>query len=239
MALAGGFNPETGTFENLKPVISVPRNSSYTSTPQSYGTLGRRRRGLWSRFNSGVTSIGNWLSTKSDNLIGWLTLGLIGLMVIGGIWTVVSIWISDGWKTGLIAIIGVGVIGTLLWYISIAIIAVIVNLVVYLLRLVFWNAWSLLAVLALILGIYGATSGSSSAEYPTEDITFSQYEDNYFQITARILNVRSAPNTSSSVIGTLKRGDEIEVKSIHNGFAEIEFNGKTGYVSEKYLEKLD
>lgn len=49
------------------------------------------------------------------------------------------------------------------------------------------------------------------------------------------LNVRSAPNTNNTPIGSLQNGEEVKVLEIVNGWAKIEFNNQEAYVSTKYL----
>lgn len=49
------------------------------------------------------------------------------------------------------------------------------------------------------------------------------------------LNMRSGPSTSSSVISKLSDGTKVTVHSEANGWAKVTANGKTGYVSTKYL----
>ena len=54
-------------------------------------------------------------------------------------------------------------------------------------------------------------------------------------VTATTLNVRKGAGTAHVRIGTLKRGDKVEVLSVNNGWAKIRFNGGEGYVSANYL----
>ncbi|MCC3863260.1 SH3 domain-containing protein [Terrisporobacter petrolearius] len=49
------------------------------------------------------------------------------------------------------------------------------------------------------------------------------------------LNFRSGPSTSYSIIGKLSSGTKVEVISTSNGWSKIKYDGKTGYVSSKYL----
>ena len=49
------------------------------------------------------------------------------------------------------------------------------------------------------------------------------------------LNVRSASNTSSSVVTKIKVNTSVEVTSTSNGWSKIKVNGKEGYVASKYL----
>lgn len=50
-----------------------------------------------------------------------------------------------------------------------------------------------------------------------------------------LLNVRSGPGTSYSVLGTLEQNRQITVYSITDNWAKITFNDQTAYVSAKYL----
>ncbi|MBL5817973.1 SH3 domain-containing protein [Bacillus sporothermodurans] len=49
------------------------------------------------------------------------------------------------------------------------------------------------------------------------------------------LNVRSKPSTNASIIMKLVKGTKVTVLSESNGWSKIQANGKTGYVSSKYL----
>ena len=54
-------------------------------------------------------------------------------------------------------------------------------------------------------------------------------------VNATILNVRSGPSTTYSIIDTLKQNDEVKVISIEDGWAKIKHNDEIGYVSAEYL----
>ena len=58
------------------------------------------------------------------------------------------------------------------------------------------------------------------------------------KVIADSLNVRTGPGTNYSVLGNLKNDSVVEVQSITNGWAKINFNGKVGYcsASSKYLQ---
>lgn len=62
-------------------------------------------------------------------------------------------------------------------------------------------------------------------------------ENNYKVTSSSRLNVRKSPSTSAAVLGTFSSG-QIEVISISKGWAKVKYNGKTGYVSEKYISPL-
>lgn len=63
-----------------------------------------------------------------------------------------------------------------------------------------------------------------------------------YEVTASVLNVRSAPNTSSKVVDTLRKKDQIEIVKYYNAsWAQIKTTTtKNGiaYVSTKYLQKV-
>ncbi|HFE9702378.1 TPA: SH3 domain-containing protein [Clostridium perfringens] len=53
------------------------------------------------------------------------------------------------------------------------------------------------------------------------------------------LNMRSGPGSNYGVIGTLRNNDEIEIIKEVDGWYEIKFNGKSGYVSSQYIKVVD
>ncbi|MED3087641.1 SH3 domain-containing protein, partial [Bacillus toyonensis] len=57
-------------------------------------------------------------------------------------------------------------------------------------------------------------------------------------MNATSLRVRSAANTSSSVLGNLKNGEKVTVLGKANGWAKISYQGKEGYVSLEFV-KID
>lgn len=52
------------------------------------------------------------------------------------------------------------------------------------------------------------------------------------------LNMRSGPSTSSAVISKLSNGTKVTVHSEENGWSKVTANGKSGYVSTKYLTNI-
>ncbi|WP_257211003.1 SH3 domain-containing protein, partial [Bacillus wiedmannii] len=63
-------------------------------------------------------------------------------------------------------------------------------------------------------------------EKPVEDITNGTQEVG--TINATSLRVRSAANTSSSILGNLKNGEKVTVLGKANGWAKISYQGKEG-----------
>ena len=59
-----------------------------------------------------------------------------------------------------------------------------------------------------------------------------------YRVTAQKVNVRSAPSTQSTVVGTLVKDDTISVSGIVRGWASFLFKGKNRYVSSRYIEEV-
>ena len=53
------------------------------------------------------------------------------------------------------------------------------------------------------------------------------------------LNMRREASTSSAVLATIKNGTKLEVEKIDNTWSKTTFNGKTGYVMNKFLAEID
>ena len=61
-----------------------------------------------------------------------------------------------------------------------------------------------------------------------------------YKVTAKIgLNVRSGPSTSYGKYGAVVCGSELQVEGIENGWAKVNYNGKTAYVSASYIKEAD
>jgi len=76
-------------------------------------------------------------------------------------------------------------------------------------------------------------TGYVSSDYLTEKTsTYVKYVSIDSNST---LNVRTSPNTSSSVVTKIAANTKVEVLSDSNGWSKIKVNGKQGYVASKYL----
>ena len=53
--------------------------------------------------------------------------------------------------------------------------------------------------------------------------------------TTANLNLRTGTSTSNSIILTIPRGGQVTVLSSSNGWSQVTYNGRTGYVSSSYL----
>jgi LysM repeat protein len=78
-----------------------------------------------------------------------------------------------------------------------------------------------------------------SADYLTQKQavtpTITETHTKTMYVTTSSLRVREAGSTTSAVIGSLKLNDRIAVISTSNGWAKINFNGRTAFVSESYI----
>lgn len=54
-----------------------------------------------------------------------------------------------------------------------------------------------------------------------------------------VLNVRQRPSSTATVLGTVENGATIEVHRIDNGWAEITYGSRHGYVSAKYIRLVE
>lgn len=101
----------------------------------------------------------------------------------------------------------------------------------------------------------GISNGSGNYFKPNENITRAHFSvfisraindefrvpllgsvTNYGKVTVNSLNVRSAPNSSSSIVGKLKLGETVSVYEIDGYWAKISYNNTPGYVHKSYLK---
>lgn len=134
MALPQGFDPKSMSFGKTPAVINIPKNSStYT-----------RRPSLWSRFNEAIGNFGNWIADTSDTIINVMTIIGVGAIILVAIIAVITTWVQEGFFMALLA----GVIAYFVGYISIGIawlvIKIVMNILLFALRLLFWSGWTLL-----------------------------------------------------------------------------------------------
>ncbi|WP_455256665.1 SH3 domain-containing protein, partial [Peptoniphilus asaccharolyticus] len=55
-------------------------------------------------------------------------------------------------------------------------------------------------------------------------------------VTANVLNVRSANSVNAEKVGTLKKGQEIQISAKADDWFELNYNGKNAYVSAAYID---
>lgn len=81
--------------------------------------------------------------------------------------------------------------------------------------------------------VYNGTTGYASTSYLTS--TAPVTPTGTIRYTTGNLNMRTGPGTSYSIILTIPKGSQVEVLSSANGWANVNYGGKTGYVSTSYL----
>lgn len=58
-----------------------------------------------------------------------------------------------------------------------------------------------------------------------------------YEVNAQSLNVRRGPSAKTKAEGVLHMGERVEVVEISDGWAKINYNGKTAYVSARYINE--
>lgn len=90
--------------------------------------------------------------------------------------------------------------------------------------------------------LYGLSVLHLNPSKPTQlfsqNQTGQQEKTTTYVCTANTLNVRNMPNSSSQTIGKITKGKQVAVYGFVNDFAEINYNGRKGYVSRKYITPL-
>lgn len=88
--------------------------------------------------------------------------------------------------------------------------------------------------------------GYGALKYETKEGTdysvFSLNDDSKpgdYIVTADSLNVRTGAGTSFSILGTLSKGDKVEVLKFNENWGRIDFGGKEGWISISYLRSAD
>ncbi|MGL5068880.1 MAG: SH3 domain-containing protein [Sarcina sp.] len=78
-------------------------------------------------------------------------------------------------------------------------------------------------------GSTGGNTGGGTTTPETNKKTGTVYN------VSNTLNVRSGAGTNNSKIGTLKANDKVTINYEKNGWYNIDFNGRTGFVSKDYI----
>lgn len=215
---------------NLGPgPIPINRN---TGTSTTYSTF---RMSLWDRFDEFISDIGNWFADYSENITSVLAVILFACGAIPFI-----IWLfSLGLFWGIIAGIFLGGIAYYALMVIIGIFIWIANIVLGIIRYIFYSGITFLIALAVVGVVIGVNHYSSSPSSDSDNIESVTSVTTSYYCTANVLNVRSGPSQSYSVLGVIRYNDVVEVYEITNGFAKIKFNNGYGYASIQYLKKQD
>lgn len=237
-----GFDPDAGTFANVKlppPRVNNRYNTANTFTPTADTSYQPRTVHLnwWQRFDRVISNIGNWFAENYDEVVERLSVWLYILIFIGAAIAVIATWVSSGFISaiiaGVVALIAIGII----YYIGEIVLPIITGITMFAGRFIFWNAFTFLLFLCALFGGW-AHSALRPAPKPVQ-VEAVTVKPTSYTCTARTLNVRSAPDTGSSVLGVLRKGDEVKVIDNTGDFSRIEYNGSTGYVATRYIKPAD
>lgn len=86
-------------------------------------------------------------------------------------------------------------------------------------------------------GTSEAQTSEALTEAATEEQTAQASENKEYTVNQEV-NVRSNPDYNSEVLGILSSGETVSVSGLENGWAVIDYNGASGYVSSDYLSPL-
>lgn len=234
--LPSGFDPSTG---RLRTGGSSSTSSSISRSTSSYSSYSSG--GVWGSFNDAIEDAGDWLEDAIDiirTVVMWI--------ILGGAWIAAIVAVIAAFVEGDIieGILGIVIGGPIVYYGSFIIAGIgwlAVTILLYIIRFIIWNGWTLLLTLLLAGGIaIGVSVSNNSNDYSvssTPKATTTATTSTTYVCTASTLNIRSAPSTSASVLGVLKKGQTCEVITFTGGFAQIKYRNTFGYVSSAYVTR--
>ena len=174
---------------------------------------------------------GNWL----QNAGAWIWNNLIWLPWVATAVVAIIMLIDDGFNW---TFVGVCIGGAIISAIMMVVIEIIKSILIWLWKI----KWVVVAIGVLILARtiyvsnfkYSGFSQTPTVEQPTS------YQPNYY-CNASELNIRSTASANGTIIGKIKRGDEIYVYDENDtaDFAKIRYNNEIAYVSNKYITKKE
>jgi len=94
----------------------------------------------------------------------------------------------------------------------------------------------ILEVSAVLEGWYAIVYQSETA-YISSDFAELIESTNYGKVIANSLNVRNQPNSESTILGKLAKGETIEIVKKYAEWFQINFQGKTGFVARKFVSE--
>ena len=84
-------------------------------------------------------------------------------------------------------------------------------------------------------GAEGETPPTTTSTAAATTTTTVAQQNPVYYVTVNKLNVRSEPNTTCEILGTLLYGDSVEVWETADGWCRITFEGKPAYISADYV----
>ena len=214
-----------GFFASPSPAASTRRSSS------SGGGL-----------NNFVSKIGDWFEDHVDSFADEGTWMII-FAVIGGLGVIGAAISTGSWFWGIaVCVIGY-VIGIYVVGIGGVVFSWIAGIFAQIARYIFYNLYTLLATIAVVVGVSSYPAiveffDGSKGFTPKSVNTTTQQTTTYICTSHDVLNIRKEPNAKAEVLGTIIPNQAIEVYTISNGWAKVNFSGEIAYASAKYLEPL-
>lgn len=223
----------------------VPQMPVYHTT--TYSTPNRSSSSAWDRFNGFFAGIGEWLQDRYENIEEFFFEKIIPVVVvilgIGVVIGAIVTWVSEGFWSFVLYVVVAMVLGGIVFAlleVVLGIVYFVLRILLFLLRLVFTNAVTFFITLAITVGlVVGVPMLSDAQSHRKTAATQSAQTTTTYVCTANSLNVRSYASVSAPVIGKLKKGQRVEVYQTTNNFAKINYSGKTGYVSLKYITPVN
>ena len=224
------------------PSGTIPSIPLPVYTPTTKKSM-RSSGGLWRRMNDAIKGFGERIDDSIDSLsdpkVWTIIIGIIG--ALGLIAAAIS---TDSIFWGIVvAFFGLG-IGYYVVFIGGAVISFIVRFILYIFRYLFYNIYTVILAVLIAVGIIvgpwvnelidnrsGAKTVVVAPKVNTEVTT------TYYCTASDVLNIRSSPNKDARVIGTIRRGQSVQVYSIVDGYAKFKYGSGYGYASIKYLNK--
>ena len=78
----------------------------------------------------------------------------------------------------------------------------------------------------------------SEKEKTLVTVTAKRVKTTPYKVTADMLNIRKSANATSKILGTLKKGNYVQVIEIKNGWAKLKSNDNRVYVNASYIKKV-
>lgn len=224
------------------PSGTIPSIPLPVYTPTTKKSM-RSSGGLWRRMNDAIKGFGERIDDSIDSLsdpkVWTIIIGIIG--ALGLIAAAIS---TDSIFWGIVvAFFGLG-IGYYAVFIGGAVISFIVRFILYIFRYLCYNIYTVILAILITVGVIigprinelidnrsGAKTVVVAPKVNTEVTT------TYYCTASDVLNIRSSPNKDARVIGTIKKGQSVQVYNIVNGYAKFKYGSGYGYASIKYLNK--
>ncbi len=227
-----------------KSSVTIPSTPLPHYTPTTKNSM-RSSGGLWRRMNNAIEGFGeridDSIDSVSDSSVWTIIIGIIG--AIGLITAAIS---TDSIFWGIVvAFFGLG-IGYYVVLIGGVVISFIARFILYIFRYLFYNIYTVILAILITVGIIiGPRINELIDNRPGAETVVvapnanTEVSTTYYCTASSVLNIRSAPNGDAKVIGTIKKGQSVQVYNIVDGYAKFKYGSGYGYASTKYLRKAD